>query len=180
MWAYSFQVLSDDMSQDNAWVQHVMPKLMNDDIPALLRNIGAPPMTRATIFTDNCGKQFKCKYHFGWVADSGVKVRREDGGATGKGVHIEHHYFGACHGKNMSDSEGGVTKSHARANVANMSWRVESSEDLCSKLGKDLNFMLEEPTDEEREYFSANQKHDRGYGQLLMTKVGVGCTFGKG
>lgn len=74
VWAYSFMILSDDMAQDNAWVQYVMSKLLGDDIPALLRKIGAPPMTNATIFTDNCAKQFKCRFHFGWVGDAGVKA----------------------------------------------------------------------------------------------------------
>lgn len=171
VWAYSFQVLSDDMAQDNAWVQHVMSKLLDDNIPALLRKIGAAPMKNATIFTDNCAKQFKCKYHFGWVADSGVKARDEGGVPTGRAVHIEHHYFGACHGKNVSDSEGGVTKTWARANVRNMSWRVSSSSDLCQKLKKDLSFLLTKATDDERGSWETNPRHKHKGNQLLMTKV---------
>ena len=54
VWAYSFQVLSDDMAQDNPWVQHVMSNMLDNHIPSLLRKIGAPPMTHATLFTDNC------------------------------------------------------------------------------------------------------------------------------
>ena len=171
VWAYSFQVLSDDMAQDNAWVQYVLTKLLTEHIPALLRKIGAAPMTRVTIFTDNCAKQFKCKFHFGWVTDSGIMTRDNDGRATCVRLHIEHHYFGACHGKNISDSEGGITKTYARDQVTNQSWVVASSRDLCDKLAKGLNFILSEPTDEEREHYEASRAYDKGSGQVLMTKV---------
>ena len=106
VWAYSFQVQSDDMSQDSTWVRYVLFKLLRENIPALLREIGGGTMTRATIFTDNCGEQFKCKFYFGWVAGSGVKIVDNDRDVTRQNVHLEHHYFGACLGKNKSDSEG--------------------------------------------------------------------------
>ncbi|CAN0442335.1 unnamed protein product, partial [Ectocarpus sp. 8 AP-2014] len=139
VWAFSFQVLSDDMAQDNAWVQHVMSGLLNERIPDLLRKIGAAPMTNATLFTDNCAKQFKCLFQFNWVSDSGVKVQDEGGAPTERLVHVEHHYFGSGHGKNVSDSEGGVTKTWVRQMVKNMTWRIENSEDLYKKLRKDLS-----------------------------------------
>lgn len=151
-----------------------MYMLLSVYIPALMREIGAHNMTRATIFTDNCGKQFKCKFHFGWVADSGVKVCDNDGQPTEKNVHLEHHYFGACREKNISDSEGGVTKTYARNKATNMSWRVTGPRDLCAKLGMDLDFKLREATDEEREIFYADPTHVRRSGQILMTKVCVG------
>ncbi|CAN0179313.1 unnamed protein product, partial [Ectocarpus sp. 12 AP-2014] len=113
VWAFSFQVLSDDMAQDNAWVQHVMSGLLNERIPDSLRKIGAAPMTNATLFTDNCAKQFKCLFQFNW-----------------RFVHVEHHFFGSGHGKNVSDSEGGVTKTWVRQMVKNMTWRIEKSNDL--------------------------------------------------
>lgn len=170
VWAYSFQVLSDDMAQDDARVQHVLCMLLTVHIPALLRKIGTAPMTRATIFTDNCAKQFKCKYHFGWVADSGIVTRHNNRRETGD-RHIEHHYFGACHGKNISDSEGGITKTYARDQVTNQSWTVTSPRDMCQKLAKGLNFILREPTNKERENFEASRARDKGSGQLHMTKV---------
>lgn len=113
VWSYCFTVLSDDMEQDNAWVQYVMTRLMRDDVPALFRKLGAPPMTTAFIWTDNCAKQFKCKYHWGWVGDAGVYVADARGESTagGKKLHIEHHYFGPKHGKNPSDSAGAQAKS---------------------------------------------------------------------
>lgn len=171
VWAYSFQIISDDMAQDNAWVQYVMTVLLSKDIPDLLRKIGAPPMFRAIIWSDNCGKQFKCMWHFGWVAACGVKVRNEEGQPTEKNLHLEHHYFGACHGKNISDSEGGVTKTHARNNVINMSWVVEDQRDLAVKLARDLDFLLRTPTASERATFETKKKNSRGHGQLLLTKV---------
>ncbi|CAN0086092.1 unnamed protein product [Pylaiella littoralis] len=172
VWVYSFQILSDDMTQDNAWVQYVMTKLLSDDIPALLRRVGAEPMERATIFTDNCAKQFKCRFHFGWVADADIGALDKRGDATGKRVHLEHHYFGACHGKNVSDSEGAITKEYARQMVTNTRWTVASSEDLCKKLAKALNFLLRPATSEERDAFVMERGgRTGGTEQLLMTKA---------
>lgn len=172
VWAYSFQILSDDMAQDNAWVQFVMSKLLNEDIPALLRKVGAKPMTRCTIWTDNCAKQFKCRFHFGWVADAQIMGLDKDGEPTGIRVHMEHHYFGACHGKNVSDAEGGMTKEYVRRMVLNMMWRVASSRDLCKKLEKALDFFLRFANAEESEAFWEQRKgREGGTEQLLVTKV---------
>lgn len=76
VWAYCFQILSDDMAQDKAWVQYVMTKLLNEDIPALLRKVGAKPMTRTTIWTDNSAKQVPVLFWLG--------RRRHDHGAGRK------------------------------------------------------------------------------------------------
>ncbi|CAN0011805.1 unnamed protein product, partial [Hapterophycus canaliculatus] len=70
-----------------------------------------------TIFTDNCAKQFKCRFHFGWIADAGIMCLGCFGVATGKRVKIEHHYFGPCHGKNQSDGEGGAAKTYVKLMV---------------------------------------------------------------
>ncbi|CAM9863005.1 unnamed protein product [Ectocarpus fasciculatus] len=175
VWAYSFQILSDDMAQDNAWVQFVISKLLNDDIPALLRKVGAKPMTRCTIWTDNCAKQFKCRFHFGWVADAQIMELDKDGEPTGIRVHMEHHYFGACHGKNVSDAEGGMTKEYVRRMVLNMMWRVASSRDLCKKLEKALDFFLRFANAEESEAFWKQRKgREGGTEQLLVTKTWIG------
>lgn len=174
VWAYSFMILSDDMSQDNAWVQYVMSNLLKDDIPALLRKIGAPPINRAIIFTDNCAKQFKCRFHFGWVADAGIKAFDSVGTPTGERLHIEHHYFGPCHGKNPSDGEGGAAKNYAKLMVKNQRWLVvRNSEDLCKKLEVGMGFLLRAATSEERTNFFAARSGQPagGTGQLLMTKV---------
>lgn len=72
VWAYSFQVLSDDKTQDNAWVQHVMFKILTEHVPSSMRKLGAPAMVRAIFFTDNCAKQFKCRFQFGWLASHTV------------------------------------------------------------------------------------------------------------
>lgn len=172
VWVYSFQILSDDMSQDNAWVQHVLSKLLSNDIPELLRKIGAAPMTRVVIWSDNCAKQFKCRTHFGWVADSGVKVCAKEGEIDHETpLKIEHHYFGSGHGKNLSDSEGAVAKNLGRKNVINGSWVISDARDLCDKLGADLNFLLRKATTRERQSFEERRRNNRGAGQLLMTKV---------
>lgn len=172
VWVYSFQILSDDMSQDNAWVQHVLSKLLSTEIPELLRKIGADPMTRVVIWSDNCAKQFKCMTHFGWVADSGVMVRTKEGDINhGTPLKIEHHYFGSGHGKNLSDSEGAVAKNLGRKYVINGSWVVSDARDLCHKLGAELNFLLRKAKSHERAAFEGKRTNNRGAGQLLMTKV---------
>ncbi|CAM9719469.1 unnamed protein product [Sphacelaria rigidula] len=129
VWEYSFIILSDDMAQDNAWVQYVF-----EDIPALLRNIGAVPMTTTTVLSDNCFKQFKRRYHFGSDGGAMILALDEGGVSTENKVHIEHHYFGPSHGKNSSDSEGAVTKTYVRTMVDNQQWTVVSnSEDMCAR-----------------------------------------------
>lgn len=169
-WAYSFQVFRDDMAQDSAWVQYVMSNLLKDKIPALLRSRGADPMTRAAIFTENVPKQFKCRFHFGLVADSGIMCLNNKGLSTGEKGRWEHHYFGACHGKNISDSESGITKTYARDSVINETWTVASPRDLWDKLSKALKFMLRDPTGERGEKFAAEGRIRRSE-QLLVTKV---------
>ena len=129
-------------------------------------------MTRVIIWTDNCAKQFKCRFHFGWIADAFIFCRDGHGNVTGVRVHVEHHYFGACHGKNLSDAEGGMTKEFVRMMVLNMTWRVASSRDLYLKLSKALNFMLRVATTEETAAFWSKRKgRTAGSDQRLMTKV---------
>lgn len=175
VWAYSFMILSDDMAQDNnAWVQHVMSRLLSEDILALLRKIGAPPMIRAIIFSDNCAKQFKCRFHFGWVADAKIWARDVFGEFTGARLVVERHYFGPSHGNNSSDSEGGICKSYVRMMVDNQQWLfVASSRDLCQKLEKGIRFILREATSEESAPFlAARNEASVGLDKLIMTKVG--------
>ena len=97
------------------------------------REIGAETMTRATFFTDNCGKQFKCMIHLGWSGE-----RRREGTRQGwrryPAERPPRPPLRRCvpWKKHISDSEGGVTKTHARRGTSPtcMSWRVESSRDL--------------------------------------------------
>lgn len=174
VWCYSFQVLSDDMAQDNAWVQYVFSELLlKKEVPALLRDIGAAIMTLAIIVSDNCGMQFKCRTQFGWIADCGVKVVNEDGRTTDDDLAVEHHYFGSCHGKSCSDREGAVTKSTTKSKIVNMSWAPRDQRHLCALLGAELNFLLRPPTAEERATFERRKKNDRGQAQTLVTKVRI-------
>ncbi|CAN0315176.1 unnamed protein product [Ectocarpus sp. 6 AP-2014] len=173
VWSYSFQVLSDDRTQDNAWVQHVMFKILTEHVPTLMRKLGAPAMVLAIFFTDNCAKQFKCRFHFGWLASRAVMVRDTNGESTNVPVHIEHHYFGSCHGKSSSDSEGANTKGVTRQNIINQSWVVQSPRHLCTLLGESMDFMLLEPTEDEAMTFETARTSSRGGDQLLMTKASI-------
>ena len=61
-----------------------------------------------TLWSDNCGEQFKNKYHFGW------------GSAFLRKHHLDtlfFNYFAPGHGKGICDSEGGINK-HAVAAAA--------------------------------------------------------------
>lgn len=172
VWSYSFQVISDDRTQDSAWVQHVMSKLLDDEIPALLREFGACPMTTAIVFTDNCAKQFKCRYSFNYVSDSGIMVRDAAGRVTGRRLHLEWHYYGSCHGKNSSDSEGSVTKSTHKTNVINQTWAPTCPREVFVLCERDLGFLYVKPTLDEEEEFYATKRDNRGSQQVLLTKVG--------
>lgn len=174
VWSSSFQVISDDRAQDSAWVQHVITLLLSDEIPALLRELGAPPMTVATIFTDNCAKQFKCRFHFHFVSDSGVKVRDAGGRKTAQDLHLEWYYYGACHGKSSPDSEGSVTKRAAQDNVTNMMWAPTTPRELFDLCARDLGVQFVEPTPDEEHDFYQERTHNRGTQQVLVTKVTLG------
>lgn len=136
-------------------------------------------MTRATFFTDNCGKQFKCSYSFGFVGDSEVFVS----GDPARRLHIEAHYYDACHGKSLSDSEGGVVKTLAKNPVVSCRMRILGSFDLFEKLAPELEFELREANATEVDEFTVKL----GTAQMLMTmqvsarpstgRVGHTCTF---
>lgn len=179
VWAYSFQVLSDDLSQDNAWVQHVLFQLLDKHIPKLFNSLGVHPMICAILWSDNCGPQFKNKAQFGYVSDCGVKVRKANGERGDVPVRLEHHYFASGHGKNFSDSEGATTKNATKRSIINGSWVVSDARDLCDKLSADLNFKLKMPTEREEKAFHERKKHQRGKGQVLVTKVSA-CAPGSG
>jgi len=161
VWVYSFVVLSDDKTQDNAWVQHTFNRLLQTEIPSMLERVGAAPMTRVTIVTDNCGKQFKCATSFGYIGDCKVYVIDQPNSR----IHIESHYFAACHGKSVSDSEGGVVKTFARNQVLRGKMRILSSFDLFEKLAPELDFELREVDETTAQEFSGKI----GDEQLLMT-----------
>ncbi|CAM9797633.1 unnamed protein product [Sphacelaria rigidula] len=176
VWAYSFVILSDDMAQDNAWVQHVLTRVLSDDIPAILRKMGAPPMNCVIIFSDHCGKQFKCRFQFGWVAGAMILALDSRGAPNKKHFHMEHHYFGPSHGKNSSDSEGAVTKTYVRTMVNNQQWTViASAKDICEKLEKGLGFIIREAnTDERTTVFATRGGKPAGTDQLCVTKIWIG------
>ncbi|CAM9776337.1 unnamed protein product [Laminaria digitata] len=71
------------------------------------------------------------------------------------------------------DSEGGIVKTYARDSVTNQTWTVAGSRVLCDKLSNALNFMLSEPTNEEREEFEAKRGGPRS-AMLLVTKTWIG------
>lgn len=163
VWVYSFVLLSDDGLQDNAWVQHAFSRLLQTEIPSMLQRVGAARMTRATFFTDNCGKQFKCATSFGFIGDCGIHVVEE----PNRRLYVEAHYFGACHGKSLSDSEGGVVKTLARSLVVSGRVRILGSHDLYEKLVPHLNFELRKASTTEMEEYAGKI----GTGQLLMASV---------
>lgn len=171
VWTYSFVMLSDDKHQDSAWVQHNFKLLLDVEIPSLLQRVGAEPMTRATFWTDNCGKQLKCQYSFGFIGN----VKAHAAGRPDERLHVEAHYFGACHGKSLSGSEGGVVKTYAKSKVVCGQWVISSSFDLFAKLAPALIFDLRAASGEEAEYFTRPVRTN----QTLMTKKVCDGRFGE-
>ena len=117
-------------------------------------------MTRDTFFPDNCGKQFKFATSFG---DCGIHVANE----PTRRLHVEAHYYGACHGKSLWDSEGGVVKTFARNQVVFGRMRILGSYDLYEKLKADLDFELREANMMEFGEYSG----EIGTGQMFMTRT---------
>ncbi|CAM9568931.1 unnamed protein product [Ectocarpus sp. 12 AP-2014] len=105
-------------------------------------------------------------------------IRDNNGESTDLPVHVEHHYFRSCHGKSGSDSEGAKTKGTTRQNIVNQIWVVQGPRHLCTLLGESMDFMLEEPTEEEDIIFEAYRTSSRGGDQLLMTKLSTREVWG--
>ena len=104
---HSYVVLSNDLTHDNAFVEHATALVMTDIHETLGYEI-----KKMTIWSDGCGSQFKNKNQFFKVSTSNIKVR--------------HRFFASCHGKGPSDSEGAVVK-HAVSEALRRGNRIYTS-----------------------------------------------------
>ena len=77
-----------------------------------------------SLWSDNCGEQFKKKFHFGW------------GSYFLRNFHLDtifFNYFVPGHGKDICDSEGGISK-HAVACAALHGEKLVTGKDLYNYL----------------------------------------------
>ena len=171
VWAYSFTVMSDDLEQDNAWVQHTLEILLRDRIPAVLEHAGAHSMQAVFIFSDNCCPQFKNLFNF--YFNGGPNVANVENNSPR--LHVEWHFWAACHGKNVSDSEGATIKNVVKEREKNGQWRESTSRalyDRCST--SELRLDMHPATPAERsDFFGGDNEARGGIAQLVTTKVNV-------
>ena len=98
--------MSDDLEQDNPWVQHMLEIILRTSLPDVLQRAGAQPMYTVIVFSDNCCPQFKNLYDFYFIGGKNIS----DSKANVPRLHLQWHFWAACHGKNVSDSEGATIK----------------------------------------------------------------------
>ena len=123
-------------------------------------------MLQCTFFIDNCGKYVKCAYNFGFIGDCEVYAAND----PTRWLHVDAPYFGACHGKSLSDSEGGVVKTFAKNQVVSELLRILSLFDLFLNLKPELDFDLRLADKTQVRKFNPFF----GTGQLLMAMTTVG------
>ncbi|CAM9642655.1 unnamed protein product, partial [Choristocarpus tenellus] len=66
-WAHSLVFLSQDTSQDNEFMQHVLEKLINEFLKPMAQEYGQE-LRVLHIWTDRCGSQFKNRWQMEWVS----------------------------------------------------------------------------------------------------------------
>ncbi|CAM9533476.1 unnamed protein product, partial [Choristocarpus tenellus] len=139
-WAHSFVFLSQDTSQDNEFVQHVLEKLINEFLKPMAREYGQE-LRVLHIWTDECGSQFKNRWQMEWV--SKAFGRHE--------IAVIHNFFASFHGKSLSDAIGAVVKPNARLLERN-GVRMPGTSSLVETLkASSTDFCLTLPTPEENE-----------------------------
>ena len=172
VWAHSFMVLSDDLEQDSPWVQHTLRIILENELPNVMKRAGAKPMTTVKLFSDNCAGQFKNRYIFFFVGAGGIEgpASKLDGQAVP--LVVEWHFWAACHGKNVSDSEGATLKNVVAEREKDGVWRLSTTRDLFSQcVDSQLSYFLRAATDEELDRFYEHNPNRGGHAQIPMTKV---------
>lgn len=110
-------IVSDDMQHDASAVHHFTTVAVTH-----LRQIRGITVERLVQFSDGCSAQYKSKTPF-----TDLSFASQDLGIPT----VERHFFGARHGKNPCDGEGGVVKNSAsRAVHSENDLRINSAEDF--------------------------------------------------
>ena len=85
---------------------------------------------------------------------------------------MEWNFWAACHGKNVSDSEGATLKNVVAEREKDGVWRLATTKALYEQCcDSQLSYFLRAAKDEERQTFYWRDFDRGGIAQLLMTKV---------
>ena len=121
-----------------------------------------------SLWSDNCGEQFKNRYHFGWGSIFLRKFRLSA---------IFFNFFAPGHGKGICDSEGGVSK-HAVADAALHGAKLVSPFDLfrwlkehCVDVGSNKYHGLHSPDKRDYHYFHEGEFLDYHPIDLKIDKI---------
>ena len=119
-------MITDDIKKSNEQVTFFIDYILRY-YNEKLRSQNRGPIQHLHLVTDNCGFQFKCRNHFGWMADY---VEEDHGLMT-----MQHGYNAEMHGKGMVDEEGGSGKT--KGTQASMyGEQIENAKDLYLFLKK--------------------------------------------
>ena len=119
----SHTCITPDLNKSNEQVTHFLETVF--EIYSRYYRDGAHGRIRYfSLWSDNCGEQFKNKFHFGWGSEF-LRKHYLSG--------IFFNFFAPGHGKGICDSEGGINK-HAVAHAALHGTRLLSPWDLYQYL----------------------------------------------
>ena len=119
----SHTCITPDLNKSNEQVTHFLETVF--EIYSRYYRDGAHGRIRYfSLWSDNCGEQFKNKFHFGWGSEFWRKHYLSG---------IFFNFFAPGHGKGICDSEGGINK-HAVAHAALHGTRLLSPWDLYQYL----------------------------------------------
>ena len=145
---------------------------LEDKIPEVLKRAGSKPMSTVVVVSNNCGSQFKNRYIFFFIGEGSIAGPPEGEGGRRVPLNVEWHFWAACHGKNVSDSEGATLKNVMAEREKDGVWRLATTKALYEQCcDSQLSYFLRAATDEERQSFYQGNCDRSGHAQLLMTKV---------
>ena len=127
-----------------------------------------------SLWSDNCGDQFKNKFHFGW----GSRFLRQKGL-----LGIFFNFFAPGHGKGICDSEGGISK-HAVSDAALHGANLITPYDLylwlrnhCTDVSSKTANALHSPDHQEYHYFGEGEFLDYHPIDLKIDKINCFHSF---
>ena len=119
----SHTCITSDLNKSNEQVTHFIESVF-EIYSKYYRDNEHGRIRYFSLWSDNCGEQFKNKFHFGWGSSFLRKYYLDA---------IFFNYFAPGHGKGICDSEGGINK-HAVAYASLCGVRLVSAKDLFNYL----------------------------------------------
>lgn len=118
--ASAYDVISDDLSHDNAFVQAILRDVVAEFKGKL--EMESQELEFVHIWSDGCRSQFKGRQQFAFISCSESIL----------GVKMEHNFFCSCHGKGGSDAETAFI--HASFGKFQKVERINSAKDGFNRL----------------------------------------------